>query len=222
MRAVTTGAGVLGQEMARALATSNEVTLVDVDDELVDRLKGHLRAQILWGDACDPSVLEEAGALKADVLVATTGDDEDNLVISLLAKRQFDVPRVVARNNYPENRWLFNERWGVDVAVSASATLLSLIQEATGSTETVDLLQLGTAGVRMIETTISEMSVAVGKTLAQISLPPGTVIATIIRDSEPHVPGGSFHLQAGDEVILVSEAATERDIQIAFQRELPT
>jgi len=62
------------------------------------------------------SVLEEAGALKADVLVATTGDDEDNLVISLLAKRQFDVPRVVARNNYPENRWLFNERWGVDVA----------------------------------------------------------------------------------------------------------
>ena len=221
MRAVITGAGVLGQEMARALATTNEVTLVDVDEALVDRLKGHLRAQVLRGDACDPGVLEEAGALKADVLVATTGDDEDNLVISLLAKRQFDVPRVVARNNYPENRWLFTERWGVDVAVSASATLLSLIQEATGSTETVDLLQLGTAGVRMIETTISDTSAAVGKTLAQISLPAGTVIATVIRAGEPHVPGGSFHLQAGDEVILVTEAATERDIQVAFQRELP-
>ena len=222
MRAVITGAGVLGQEMARALATSNEVTLVDVDDELIEHLKGRLRAQVLRGDACDPAVLEEAGALKADILVATTGDDEDNLVISLLAKRHFDVPRVVARNNYPENRWLFNERWGVDVAVSASATLLSLIQEATGSTETVDLLELGTAGVHMIETTISENSAAVGKTLAQISLPPGTVIATIIRDSEPRVPGGSFALQAGDEVLVVSESATEQDIQVAFQRRLPT
>jgi trk system potassium uptake protein TrkA len=222
MRAVITGAGVLGQEMARALAAGNEVTLVDVDDELVERLKGHLRAQVLWGDACDPLVLEEAGALKADVLVATTGDDEDNLVISLLAKRHFDVPRVVARNNYPENRWLFNDHWGVDVAVSASATLLSLIQEATGSTETVDLLELSTAGVRMIETTIRESSAAVGKTLAEISLPPGTVIATIIRGGEPRVPGGSFSLEAGDEVILVSEAATEKDIQVAFQRQLPS
>jgi len=137
-------------------------------------------------------------------------------------RRQFDVPRVVARNNYPENRWLFNDRWGVDVAVSASATLLSLIQEATGATETVDLLQLGTAGVRMIETTIRESSAAVGKTLAEISLPPGTVIATIIRGREPRVPGGSFSLQAGDEVILVSEAATEQDIQVAFQRQLPS
>jgi trk system potassium uptake protein len=222
MRAVIAGAGVLGQEMARVLVANNEVTLIDVDDGLVDRLRGHLRAQVLWGDACDPAVLEEAGALRADVLVATTGDDEDNLVISLLAKRQFDVPRVVARNNYPENRWLFDERWGVDVAVSASATLLSLIQEATGSAETVDLLQLGTAGVRMIETTIGESSAAVGKTLADISLPPSTVIATVIRAGAPHVPGGSFSLRAGDEVILVSESATEKQIQGAFQRQLPT
>jgi trk system potassium uptake protein len=222
MRAVIAGAGVLGQEMARALVPSNEVTLVDIDDQLVDQLKGHLRAQVLWGDACDPAVLEEAGALKADVLVATTGDDEDNLVISLLAKRHFDVPRVVARNNYPENRWLFSERWGVDVAVSASATLLSLIQEATGSSETVDLLQLGTAGVRMIETTIKGNSAAVGQTLAEISLPPRTVVATVIRDGEPNVPGGSFSLQAGDEVILVSEQATEAEIQAAFQRRPPS
>ncbi len=222
MRAVIAGAGVLGQEMARALVPNNEVTLVDVDDQLVDQLKGHLRAQVLWGDACDPAVLEEAGALKADVLVATTGDDEDNLVISLLAKRQFDVPRVVARNNYPENRWLFSERWGVDVAVSASATLLSLIQEATGSAETVDLLQLATAGVRMIETTIGDDSAAVGQTLAEISLPPRTVIATVIRGGEPHVPGGSFSLLAGDEVILVSETATEAEIQAAFQRRPPS
>lgn len=153
-----------------------------------------------------------------NALVATTGDDEDNLVVSLLAKRQFDVPRVVARNNYPENRWLFSERWGVDVAVSAAATLLSLIQEATGSTETVDLIQLGRAGVRMLETTISESSIAVGKTLAEVSLPEGTVIAAVVRDGVPHVPGGSFRLDAGDEVLVVSEAATDADVRAAFQR----
>jgi len=219
MRTVIAGAGVLGQEMARALCIGgNEVTLVDVDDELVDRLKGHLKAQVLHGDACDPNVLEEAGALKADVMVATTGDDEDNLVISLLAKRQFDVPRVVARINYPENGWLFNERWGVDVAVSASATLLSLVQEATGSAETVDLIHLSTAGVRMIETTLAATSTAVGKTLAEISLPAGTVVATVIRGGQPHVPGGPFQLEAGDEVLVISETATDKDIQSAFQR----
>lgn len=219
MRTVIAGAGVLGQEMARALCIGGtEVTLIDVDDELVDRLKGHLKAQVLHGDACDPNVLEEAGALKADVMVATTGDDEDNLVISLLAKRQFDVPRVVARINYPENGWLFNERWGVDVAVSASATLLSLVQEATGSAETVDLIHLSTAGVRMIETTLTATSTAVGKTLAEISLPVGSVVAAVIRGGQPHVPGGSFQLEAGDEVLVISETATEKDIQAAFQR----
>src|SRR5690349_1478930 len=130
MRIVIAGAGTLGTQMASALtAARNEVTLIDQDDELVENLKGKLRAQVLLGDACAPDTLEEAGSLKADILVACTDGDEDNLVISLLAKRQFDVPKVVARVNDPENRWLFNERWGVDVAVSASSTLMSLIQE---------------------------------------------------------------------------------------------
>ena len=220
MRVIITGAGTLGQEMAMALAAAkNEVTLVDQDDELVDRLKGHMKAQVLHGDACEPIVLEEAGALKADVLVATTDGDEDNLVISLLAKRHFDVPRVVARVNYPENHWLFNERWGVDVAVSASSTLMSLIQEATGSVDTVGLLELGKAGVRLIETSLTDDSTAVGKTLSEIKLPPGSIVATVIRDGEPNVPGGSFELRAGDEVLVVSETATAAEVEHLFQRE---
>ncbi|MHB8670822.1 MAG: potassium channel family protein [Acidimicrobiales bacterium] len=219
MRVVITGAGRLGQEMAQVLTASrNEVTLVDIDDDLVEQLRGTLRAQVLHGDACEPSALEEAGALKADVLVACTGDDEDNLVISLLAKRHFDVPRVVARVNYPENQWLFTDRWGVDVAVSASSSLMSLIQEATGSADTIGLARLSGAGVGLIETTITEQSSAVGKPLSEIRLPAGAIVATVVRGGQPNVPGGSFELEVGDEVLVVSESATEADIRKAFQQ----
>jgi trk system potassium uptake protein len=222
MRVVIAGAGRLGVEMATALAAvRSEVTLIEVDDDLAERLKGTLKCQVLWGDACDPNVLEESGALKADVLVAATGDDEDNLVVSLLAKRHFDIPRVVARVNYPENHWLFDEHWGVDVAVSASSTLLSLVMEATGSADTIGLLQLARAGVKLIETTIGEHSTAAGRTLSEITMPNRTMIAAVVRNGEPNVPGGSFQLAPGDEVILVTETANEADIERLFQHADP-
>jgi trk system potassium uptake protein TrkA len=205
--------------MASALtAARNEVTLIDQDDEVVENVKGKLRAQVLLGDACAPDTLEEAGSLKADILIACTDGDEDNLVISLLAKRQFDVPKVVARVNDPDNRWLFTEGWGVDVAVSASSTLLSLIQEATGTSDTIGLVDLGRAGVRLIETTLTEGSLAAGKSLAEVRLPAGCLVTTVIRDGTAAVPGGDFTLQAGDEILVVSESATEAEIQAAFQR----
>ena len=218
MRAVVTGAGRLGVQVAGALAAAgNEVTVIEIDDEIVERLRGDLRCQVLRGDACDPAVLEEAGALRADVVVATTGDDEDNLVISLLAKRQFSVPRVVARVNDADNRWLFGERWGVDVAVSASSTLMSLIEEATGSPDTIRLVNLARAGVNLIETTITGHSRAGGRTLAELRLPPGAIVAAVVRGGVPNVPGGSFRLEVGDEVLVVSESATEADVQRVFQ-----
>ena len=220
MRAIVTGGGRLGVEAADGLTgAGHHVTLVEIDDDLAQRLGRDLRCRVLSGDACDPSVLEEAGALNADVLVATTGDDEDNLVVTLLAKRQFDVPRTVARVNQVENEWLFTERWGVDVAVSASSSLLSQIEEATGTADTVGLLELASAGVRVIETLIAGSSRAAGRTLAEIRLPAGTIVATVVRRSEPRVPDGSFRLEAGDEVIVVTESATPEDIHAAFQHE---
>jgi trk system potassium uptake protein TrkA len=218
MHAIVAGAGRLGIETAEALvAAGHEVTLVEIDDDLAARLGDELRCKVLFGDACDPTVLEEAGVLKADVLVATTGDDEDNLVISLLASRQFDVPRVVARVNYSENGWLFTERWGVDVAISAATSLMSQIEEATASADTVGLLELASAGVRVIETLITDRSRAAGMTLAEVSLPPGTMVATVVRGGEPKVPNGAFRLEAGDEVLVVSDSSTEDDVRSAFQ-----
>jgi trk system potassium uptake protein TrkA len=220
VRVVIVGAGRLGRQMAEALNTAdNEVTLVEFDRALAERLKPSSRARVLYGDAADPTVLEEAGALKADVLVAVTGEDQVNLVICLLAKRHFDVPRVVARVNDPDNHWLFTDEWGVDVAVSASATLLSLIEEATSVADTVGLMHLGAAaGVNLIETTLAAHSSAVGKTLAELRLPAGTIVAAVLRGGQPSVPGGSFTLEVGDEVLIVSESATEADIRHLFQQ----
>jgi trk/ktr system potassium uptake protein len=219
MRVIVVGAGRLGQEMADALSGTgrNEVILVESDRPLAERLKGTMKARVLHGDGCDPTVLEDAGALKADVLVAVAGEDQVNLVVSLLAKRHFDVPKVVARVNDRDNHWLFTEHWGVDVAVSASATLLSLIQEATSVADTVGLLRLGRAGVGLIETTLTDQSSAVGRALSDLHLPGGAIVAAVLRNGTPTVPGGSFMLEEGDEVLVIAESATEDDIRKVFQ-----
>ncbi|MEV4232458.1 TrkA family potassium uptake protein [Streptomyces bobili] len=218
MKALITGAGRLGTQIARVLAAArNDVTLVDIDEDHIAELEGHLPVRLLAGDACEPAFLEHAGALTSDLVIAATGNDEDNLVISLLAKRQFAVPRVAARVNDAENTWLFNQNWGVDTAVPAATPLISLIEEATGATDTVALLRLSKAGVDVIETAITPQSRAAGRTLAEIPLPAGTVIATVIRDGQPTVPAPEMRLQPGDELLVVSHAATEQEIHSAFQ-----
>ncbi|WP_327138619.1 NAD-binding protein (plasmid) [Streptomyces sp. NBC_01340] len=155
--------------------------------------------------------------MTCDLVIAATGRDEDNLVISLLAKRQFGVARVAARVNDAENTWLFDERWGVDVAVPAATPLISLIEEAIGATDTVALLRRSKAGVEVIETAITEDSRAAGHPLGESTLPAGTVVATVVRDGRPTVPSPEVTLLPGDEFLLVSHEATEQEIHAAFQ-----
>ncbi|MFD5256359.1 potassium channel family protein [Streptomyces bobili] len=219
MNVLIAGAGRLGTQIAQVLsAARNEVTLMDIDDDRVAELEDRIpTVRLVAGDACEPALLEHAGALAADLVIATTGDDEDNLVISLLAKRQFSVPRVAARVNDADNAWLFDGRWGVDVAVPAATPLISLIEEATGATDTVALLRLSKAGVDVIETAITPQSRAAGRALGDVRLPEGTVVATIVRDGQPTVPDPAIRLRAGDELLLVSHTATEQEIHAAFQ-----
>jgi trk system potassium uptake protein TrkA len=149
--------------------------------------------------------------------VAATGEDEDNLVISLLAKRQFDVPRIAARINDDENTWLFDARCGVDVAVPSAAPLISLVEEAADVTDTVSLLRLVKAGVNIIETVIGPESKAAHLRVGAVPLPAGSVVAAVIRAGRPVVPDASYELQVGDELIIVTQAASEREIHNAFQ-----
>jgi trk/ktr system potassium uptake protein len=209
MNVIIVGAGRLGTQFAAVLANSgNQVTLVD---------QNPMVSPTLVGDGCEPGVLEEAGAHAADLLVAATGEDEDNLVVSLLAKRQFGVKRVVARINDADNAWLFDDRWGVDVAVPAAAPLISLIEEATGASDTVALLRLGRAGVNLIETVIGERSAAAGRALGDVVLPSGCVVAAVVRAGQPTVPASSFVLRPGDELLVVSHSATEDEVRAGFQ-----
>ncbi|MFI0510870.1 potassium channel family protein [Streptomyces sp. WSLK1-5] len=218
MNVLIAGAGRLGTQIAQVLAAArNDVTLIDIDDDRVAGLEGRVPVRLVAGDACEPALLEHSGALTADLVIATTGDDEDNLVISLLAKRQFSVPRVAARVNDADNAWLFDERWGVDVAVPAATPLISLIEEATGATDTVALLRLSKAGVEVIETAITEQSRTAGRPLGDVRLPEGTVVATIVRAGQPTVPDPAELLRPGDELLLVSHTATEHEIHAAFQ-----
>jgi trk system potassium uptake protein TrkA len=211
------GAGRLGQQAMHLLAaTGHTVTIVDRDRSRLSRLAGELPHTSVHGDACEPQVLERAGALTADLLLASTAEDEDNLVVALLAKRQFGVRRVLARINEPENTWLFDGRWGVDVALSGSP-LVSLIEEATGAADTIGLLRLAAAGVTLLETHLSDRSAAAGRTIAQATLPPNTVVAAVIRDRQPTVPDPGYRLQPGDTLLVVTQNATEQDIRHAFQ-----
>jgi trk system potassium uptake protein TrkA len=218
MRAIIAGAGRFGSQAAQVLATAgHEVTLVDMDDDRVAELADSVPVWLLQGDACEPAVLEEAGAHTADLLVAATGDDEDNLVIGLLAKRQFAVARVAARVNDPDNAWLFDDRWGIDVALPASAPLISIVQEATGADDTVALLRLARAGVTVIETAITDRSSACGRTLGEISLPAGTLVAAVVHDGTTVAPDAGRRLRPGDELLILSHSANAADIRTLLQ-----
>jgi trk system potassium uptake protein len=219
VRVLIVGAGTLGTQAAAALtAAGNDVTVVDADDRRLARVAPRVAGvELVHGDGCDVGVLESAGALRADVLAALTGRDEDNLVVSLLAKRRCRVAQVVARVNDPGNRWLFTDAWGVDAAVSASAALVSLIEEATSAVPTVDLLRLRQAGLELLETTLTATSRATGRQADELALPAGLAVTAVIRDGEPLEAAAAGPLRAGDQLLLLSRSTDQADVEALFQ-----
>ena len=219
MKIIIAGAGHLGEQAGHLLAAAgHQVTVIDMERTRIDVLASEHLTTLVCGDACEPTVLESSGALTADMLLAATGEDEDNLVISLLAKRQFEVHRTLARVNDPDNAWLFDARWGVDAALPGAAPLVSLIEEAAGIAGTFGLIRLASAGVSLIETKITTGSYANGRAVDQLTLPPNTVVATVIHDGALAVPGGDYRFRPDDAVLVISGHATDSDIHDTFQR----
>jgi trk system potassium uptake protein len=208
------GAGNVGTFLAEDLAASgHDVLLIEKDPEVVGTLHPTAGVQLLNADACEVSSLQAARLDEADVCVAATGDDEDNLVISLLAKQEFAVPRVIARVNSPKNHWLFNESWGIDVAVSQPHLLSALVEEAVSVGSLVRLLQFQGGGARLVEVTLAEGSTVAGMSIGDAGLPRGSSVVAIVRDGRVVVPRGDTILATGDEVLLLVTDECEADVQ---------
>ena len=172
MRVAIAGAGSVGTAIAADLKHSgHDVLVLEQDPELVERLRPTLDITWIAADACEVSSLDAAGLATVDVVVAATGDDEDNLVISLLSKQEFAVPRVVARVNHPKNQWLFNESWGVDVSVSTPQLLTALVEEAVSVGALVRLLQFQGGAAHLVEITLAEDSPANDTAIADLDFP---------------------------------------------------
>src|SRR3954470_6022114 len=167
MRVIVVGAGKVGKHIAGDLSKAGHSVLVlDVDRRVVDSANksGEFpEVEYRVADACEVTQLEAAGLATADVVAAVTGDDEDNLVVSLLAKQEFAVPRVVARVNNPKNEWMFNEMWGVDVSVSTPHLLTALVEEAVSVGSLVRLLSFEGGRARLSEATLHDKAPADGK-----------------------------------------------------------
>jgi len=214
MKVAIAGAGNVGTSIAADLKDNgHRVLIIEKDPDLVGKLRPTLDVDWFEGDACEVSTLHEAGLGDADVVVAATGDDEDNLVVSLLAKQEFAVPRVVARVNHPKNRWLFNETWGVDVSVSTPHLLTALVEEAVSVGSLVRLLQFAEGEARLVEVTLAEASPAKAHSLSELSVPRDASIVAIVREGRVVVPRGDTVMQAGDEVIALVTDESEDPVK---------
>jgi trk system potassium uptake protein len=215
MRIAIAGAGAVGRSIARELlANGHKVMLIDKDPSKVrhERIPG---ADWMQADACELSSLEDAQLEECEVVIGATGDDKVNLVVSLLAKTEFSVRRVVARINHPANEWLFNESWGVDVAVSTPRVLAALVEEAVSVGDVVRLFTLREGQANLIEVTLPAGAPCAGVPLRDVELPSDAAMVAIIRASRVIVPTPDEPLEPGDELLFVALPEAEPAIRRA-------
>lgn len=217
MRVVISGAGAVGRHLAADLAKrGHSVTLIEQKPDVLETAREWApNVEHMLGDACEPWVLEKAQLNTADVVVAATGDDEDNLVTSLLAKQEYGVPRVLARVNHPDNEWLFNEQWGVDAAVSPPHLLTALVEEEVTVGDLVRLFPLERGGISIVEMTVPADSPTAGRPLYELRLPPDSTIVAIIRESHVVIPQPETVITDGDEVLALTVPDSESALRIA-------
>jgi trk system potassium uptake protein TrkA len=214
MRVAIAGAGKVGRAIARELISNgHDILLIDRDPEKArpDVVTG---AGVLRGDTCEIAVLDQADLPACQVLIAATGDDKVNLVVSLLAKTEYGVPRVVARVNHPKNEWMFDEAWGVDVAVSTPRMLSALVEEAVTVGDLVRLFTFRQGNANLVELTLPPSSSVVGSRVGDVVWPVDTSLVSIIRDTRVITPSADDSLEAGDELLFVASPDQEQALEI--------
>ena len=217
MKVAIAGAGAVGRSIARELlVNAHEVTLFE-------RNAGHIDTDSVVGagwvlaDACELANLEEAQLQTYDVMIAATGDDKANLVVSLLAKTEFAVNRVVARVNDPRNEWLFGEDWGVDVAVSTPRLLASLVEEAVSVGDLVRLMTFRQGQANLVELTLPSNTPLAGKPVRKLELPRDAALVAILRGGRVIVPQRDDPIEGGDELVFIAPTEAEPALYEAMQ-----
>jgi trk system potassium uptake protein TrkA len=216
VRVAIAGAGAVGRSIAAELiAGGHKVMLIEREQS---QFEPNTVEQAEWvlADACELSSLEDAGMQLCDVVIAATGDDKVNIVVSLLAKTVFAVRRVVARVNDPANEWLFTEAWGVDVAVSTPRMLAAMVEEAVSVGDLVRLLTFRQGEANLVELTLPEDTPLAGRPVRDVVLPRDAALVTILRGGRVIVPQSDDPLEAGDELLFVASADVEGEIRQAL------
>lgn len=218
MRVAIAGAGAVGRSIASELIEAGHTVL------LIERLLRQFTPEVVdeaeWvlGDACEMSTLEASGIERCDVVIAATGDDKANLVLALLAKTEFAVHRVVARVNNPANEWLFNESWGVDVAVSTPRMLAAMVEEAVSVGDLVRLMTFRKSQANLVELTLPKETPLAGTPVERLNLPGDAALVAILRGERVIVPQPDDPVEGGDEVLFVAPETVEPELRTALGR----
>lgn len=216
MYVIIVGAGKVGYYLAKTLIQEgHEILVIEKDRKTVDSLRDELDEMIMLGDGCEIRTMNEAGMGRANVVVAVTGDDEDNLVICQMAKRKFGVPRTIARVNDPKNEELFREL-GIDQAVSSTRVIYNLIEQQIETTQLIPLAALRKGEIEIVEADITASSAVSGMRIGQLDLPPNTLIISVIRDGHAIIPHADTKLRSGDSVIAMIKSEREKALREIF------
>ncbi len=218
MYIIVVGGGRIGYYLIKALLEEeHEVLLIEKDPYVCRIINEEMGSICFRGDGCEAATLQEVGTGRADMLVAVTGDDEDNLVACQVAKYKFNVPRTIARIRNPQNEALF-KKLGVDVTVSATQIILESIEQEVPTHPLIHLLNIRDKGLVMVDVKIPVESTSVGKAIRELNLPEESKLALIIpKEQNPHLPAASTVLQSGDHVIAITPPELEEALRSALR-----
>jgi trk system potassium uptake protein TrkA len=214
MYIVVIGGGRVGYYLTKALLNEgHEVLVVEKDAAVCEEINEELGSITLRGDGCEASILSEAGVQRADLLVAVTGEDEDNLVSCQVCKYKFNVPRTIARIRNPQNETLF-KMLGIDVTISSTNVILEHIEEDLPTHSLTHLLTIEEVGKEIVEIKVPKEATAAGKALNRLAIPESSKLILIIHEDGTNViPGPETFINAGDRIIAVTTHETEEELR---------
>lgn len=210
------GAGKVGTNLTRELIEQgHEVTLVETSEKRYRQVEPMFEHRIQLGDASELWVLERAGIKRADMVIAVTGDDEDNILICQVAKEKYGVPQIIARVNNPRNRQHF-DLLGIGPVVSSTSLILGLIEHGVPQKGLIRLLDLGSEGIEIIEVVVADDSPVKGKAVREVDLPEGTLLISILRQGKGFVPKPDSVIEEGDRILAVLDPEREEGLKASL------